>query len=195
MKSYEHSGEIELAHLKSNCPKSFAQCTRYELGDCRSIDLREREKKNKKPISHKPSLTWKSVIGVTSLRLFDLCFVWKNGSSRTVPLLGSSHLFWIRLTCIYFYVNLQRKKERQWYWGGLEDWVARETDRGRSVRGGAGGPLPKFIHLKAQSFNTYKVSLFLHISQSLSFSVGHLCHCLLKRRVMHRIYFSRCVHL
>merc|ERR1712098_90197 len=60
MKSYEHSGEIELAHLKSNCPKSFVQCTKYELVDCRSIDLRER--KNQKPISHKPSLTWNSVI-------------------------------------------------------------------------------------------------------------------------------------
>lgn len=73
MKSYEHSEKIELAHLKSNCPKSFAQYTRYELGDCRSIDLRER--KNKKTISHKPSLTWKSVIGVISLRSFDLCFI------------------------------------------------------------------------------------------------------------------------
>lgn len=71
--SYEHSGEIELAHLKSNCPKSFEQYARYELGDCRSIDLRER--KNKNPISHKPSLTWKSFTGVTSLRSFDLCFV------------------------------------------------------------------------------------------------------------------------
>merc|ERR1719357_2367342 len=47
MKSYEHSGEIELAHLKSNCPKSFVQYTRYELGDCRSIDLRERERTKK----------------------------------------------------------------------------------------------------------------------------------------------------
>lgn len=41
--SYEHSWEFELAHQKSNCLKSFIQYPRYELKDCKTIDLGERK--------------------------------------------------------------------------------------------------------------------------------------------------------
>jgi hypothetical protein len=59
--SYEHSGEIELARLNSNCVKSFVLYASYELGDCSDIDLRER--KNRRPVSHRPRQSGESVGG------------------------------------------------------------------------------------------------------------------------------------
>lgn len=105
--SYEHSWEIELAHLKSNCPKSFVQYARYELGDCRRFDLREREKKTSQI---RPSLSWESVIGVTSLRFF-ICVSLERMSPREWFLHQDLHFSFVLDLCLY--VNLQRKKERQ----------------------------------------------------------------------------------
>ncbi|KAJ3600387.1 hypothetical protein NHX12_031372, partial [Muraenolepis orangiensis] len=73
--SYEHSGEIELARLNSNCERSFGLYASYELGDFSNIDLRER--KNRRPVSHKPSPllgNQSSVSRVEDLLISDLWF-------------------------------------------------------------------------------------------------------------------------
>lgn len=182
MKSYELSGEIELAHLKSNCLKSFVQYTRYELEDCRSFDLRE--KKNKK-LFHR-SQAW---LGVQS-EIFWFVFGLKE---RFLSGTFLSHLFWIRLTCTCVFMWTYRERKRDMILGVSWGWRCYRSDRRRvEPEGGAGGPQRAFT----RSFSSSKVSLFPHISSSLSFSVEYFCRWLLERRVMHWFYFAVCcVHL
>lgn len=91
--------------------------------------------KEKNQFHTKPSLTWESTIGVASLRDLLICVSFERrvpprmGSSTTIFL---SHLFLDQtdLRLCLFYVNLQRKKERQgykrgvgWFFRGLVGWL------------------------------------------------------------------------